>query len=258
VTWTISPAGTGTISATGLYTAPTSVLTQQTVTVTATSQADPTQSASATITLSPIAVSPISPSPTQCGSSGYSYQSIIVIDHTKVPNTDQIDFPFLFNTTDSSLATLSNGGQVTSSSGYDIVFSADPNGLTKLDHELEEYNPVTGKVIAWIRIPTLSHSTDTVLYVFYGNPNITTSQQNPTGVWDSNYTAVYHLATVGTGTAADSSANDNYGTPTSVLAAPGKIDGAASFDGVSSYIQIPSADFPSYPEGTYVAAVEGT
>jgi RHS repeat-associated protein len=258
VTWTISPAGAGTISATGLYTAPTSVMTQQTTTVTATSQADTTQSASATITLSPVAGSPIPPSPTQCGSSGYSNQSTIVIDHTKVPNTDQPDFPFLFNTTDPSLATISNGGQVTSSSGYDIVFSTDPNGLTKLDHELEEYNPVTGQVIAWIRIPTLSHSADTVLYVFYGNPNITTSQQNPTGVWDRNYTAVYHLANVGTSTAADSTANGNYGTPTSVLAAPGKIDGAASFDGVSSYIQIPSADFPSYPEGTYVAAVEGT
>src|SRR5208282_3076771 len=42
VTWTISPAGTGTINSSGLYTAPATISTQQTVTVTATSQASPT------------------------------------------------------------------------------------------------------------------------------------------------------------------------------------------------------------------------
>ena len=38
VTWTISPSGAGTISATGLYAAPANIASQQTVTVTATSQ----------------------------------------------------------------------------------------------------------------------------------------------------------------------------------------------------------------------------
>ena len=52
VTWTISPS-VGTISSTGLYTAPVTISKQQTVTVTATSQANPTKSASATITLMP-------------------------------------------------------------------------------------------------------------------------------------------------------------------------------------------------------------
>jgi hypothetical protein len=52
VNWSISPS-TGTIGNTGLYTAPASVGSQQTVTVTATSVADPTKSASATITLNP-------------------------------------------------------------------------------------------------------------------------------------------------------------------------------------------------------------
>jgi hypothetical protein len=54
VTWTISPAtGAGTISTSGLYTAPTTISTQQTVTVTATSQASTTASASSTVTLMP-------------------------------------------------------------------------------------------------------------------------------------------------------------------------------------------------------------
>ena len=64
VTWTISPAtGAGTIvAATGAYTAPASVISSvTTVTVTATSVKDPTKSATATITLNPIAIGAISP-----------------------------------------------------------------------------------------------------------------------------------------------------------------------------------------------------
>jgi RHS repeat-associated protein len=185
---------------------------------------------------------------TQCTSNGYSYQRAIVIDHTKVPNTDQVNFPFLFNTTDPTLAlaTATNGGHVTSPNGYDIIFTSDPAGQNILNYEMEEYDPVHGQVIAWVRIPTLSHTTDTVLYVFYGNPSITTSQQNPTGVWDSNYQAVYHLANVGTGTAADSTANGNNGTLNLVSTATGEIDGAVGFNGASSYIQIPEQDFQSF------------
>jgi RHS repeat-associated protein len=241
VTWTITPAGTGTINAAGLYTAPPVVTTEQTVTISATSQADMAQSASATITLTP----------TQCVSSGYGYQRVIVIDHTKVPNSDQTNFPFLFNTTDADLAFTSNGGHVANFNGYDIIFSTDPNGLTKLDHEMEAYNPLIGQVIAWVRIPTLSHTADTVIYVFYGNPNIIASQQNPIGVWNSNYTAVYHLANTGTGVATDSTVNGNSGTLTSILPASGEIDGAGSFNGASSYIQIPETDFPNFPTGVY-------
>ena len=52
VTWTLNPA-IGTLTSAGLYTAPSSISSTQNVTVTATSAADPTQSASATVTLVP-------------------------------------------------------------------------------------------------------------------------------------------------------------------------------------------------------------
>jgi len=239
VTWTLSPAGVGMIDGSGVYTAPSVITGQETVTITATSAEDPTKSASATITLVP----------SQCASSGFGYQRVIVIDHTKVPNSDQTNFPFLFNTTDPDLASIDNNGHVANSNGYDIIFSTDPNGLTKLDHELETYSPATGQVVAWVRIPTLSHTVDTVLYVFYGNPSITTSQQNPAGVWNQSYQAVYHLASAGA--ANDSTIYANNATPTAVLSATGVIDGAAGFNGASSYLQIPSADFPNYPTGAY-------
>jgi hypothetical protein len=53
VTWSLTPAA-GTISATGVYTAPATVPSPGTVTVTATSVSDPTQSASATVTIVPL------------------------------------------------------------------------------------------------------------------------------------------------------------------------------------------------------------
>jgi hypothetical protein len=52
VTWSLTPQ-TGTLTANGLYTAPLSVTSPQTLKVTATSQADPTQSAAATVSLLP-------------------------------------------------------------------------------------------------------------------------------------------------------------------------------------------------------------
>jgi hypothetical protein len=61
VTWSLNPEGAGSIDANGLYTAPDSITSQQTVILTATSVADPTKSASATVTLSPVASISISP-----------------------------------------------------------------------------------------------------------------------------------------------------------------------------------------------------
>jgi hypothetical protein len=65
VTWSLSPA-VGTISSTGLYTAPASVAGAQNVTVTATSTADPTKSASSTISLIPVTIL-LTPSTTRLG-----------------------------------------------------------------------------------------------------------------------------------------------------------------------------------------------
>ena len=141
VTWSISPAGLGSIDNTGFYTAPSCIFGTQNVTLTATSVANSSVAATATVTL--------------LNANGYSYSRAVTIDHTKVPNTDQANFPFLFNTTDPAFATLANGGHMTNVNGYDIIFATDPGGENTLNYELEQSNPVTGQLIAWVRIPTL-------------------------------------------------------------------------------------------------------
>ena len=53
VNWSVTPTGSGTISSTGLFTAPSSVVTQQIATVKAASVADATRTASVFVTLNP-------------------------------------------------------------------------------------------------------------------------------------------------------------------------------------------------------------
>jgi Phosphoesterase family len=59
VNWTISPTNAGIISSSGLYTAPSSISTAQTVDVTATSQANDTQFDTVSITLQPAQSTPV-------------------------------------------------------------------------------------------------------------------------------------------------------------------------------------------------------
>lgn len=172
---------------------------------------------------------------------GYFYSRVITIDHTKVPNTDQTNFPILVSGTYAYLKTDANGGMVRNANGYDIIFTSDAKGQTKLDHEIETYSATTGAINFWVRIGTLSHTTDNVIYMWYGNPAISTSQQNINGTWNSNFKGVYHLPNGTTLTANDSTSTPDNGTlsgspqPTPT---PGQIDGGALFNGSTAYIDL--------------------
>ena len=157
--------------------------------------------------------------------SSWTNRKAITVDHTKVSGAGNLtNFPMLFSVTDPNLKTVANGGSVGKSDGTDIVFTAS-DGVTKLNHELELYNASTGQVIAWVQLPSLSSSADTAVYVYYGNA-AAADQQNKTGVWDSNYKLVWHLANGTTLSGADSTSNGNNGTVYGPAAA-GEIGGGA-------------------------------
>src|SRR5271169_789990 len=154
----------------------------------------------------------VAPTPASA-SNGYSYSRPITIDHTKVPHTDQANFPVLISGTYPYLASTSNGGNVTSANGYDILFTADAGGTTPLAFEQESYSPSTGAVTYWVKVPTLSHTSDTVIYLFYGNASVSSDPSNKTGVWDSNYQGVWHLEdNAANHTVQDSTSNGSNGT----------------------------------------------
>lgn len=168
---------------------------------------------------------------------GYSFQRAITIDHTKVPNTDQANFPLLIKGTYSYLATAANGGNVQNSNGYDVIFSSDSGCAGKLNHEVETYDASTGAANYWVKVPTVSHTTDTVIYMCYGNPSISTSQENAAGVWDANFKAIYHLKD-GTSLNVTDATNNHGLTNNSATASTGQVDGGAAFDGSTQYLSI--------------------
>src|SRR5579885_1498466 len=153
------------------------------------------------------------PSSAQSWSNGYAHRRTITIDHTKVPNTDQSNFPLLFSGIYTYLATTGHGGGVTNANGYDIIFTNDAAGTQILPFEQQSYNGATGAVNYWVQIPLVSHTLDTVFYLFYGNSAVTSDQSNKTAVWDGNYKGVWHFNQTpnGSGSEKDSTANANHG-----------------------------------------------
>lgn len=166
--------------------------------------------------------------------SSWSYRKKITIDNAKV-TANLVDFPVLiYLPSDGDLA---SDAQIDAD---DILFTA-ADETTKLSHEIEEFDNSTGKLVAWVKIPILSAASNTIIYMYYGNPGIS-SQQNASGVWDANYKMVQHLqeSTGGTNAILDSTANGNHGTDnnTPTLGATGKIDGAITFDGADDLIEV--------------------
>jgi hypothetical protein len=153
---------------------------------------------------------------------------MITIDHTKV-TADQTGFPLLVSLVDADLASKAQ------SDGDDIYFTA-ADGTTKLSHEIESYNSST--LTAWVKTDLLS-STDTVIYMYYGNANAT-NQEDPENVWDSNYLSVHHLEET-SGNVFDSTSKHKDGTPLNGVTqnTAGKIDGGDQFDGADDRISLP-------------------
>lgn len=141
----------------------------------------------------------------------YGYYAEITVDHTKVSGTgDLTNFPILISGTydgtgsEPDFRTVANGGDIENvdttggNSGLlsvpaDLAFYNNTSRTIQYDHEIESYDATTGKLVAHVRIPTLDGDANTTFYVHYGDATVTTSQENITGVWESNYKGVWHL-----------------------------------------------------------------
>jgi len=168
----------------------------------------------------------------------WSYRERITVDHTKV-DADLTDFPvFISLSSNSDLAAYAQGD------GDDILFTSS-NGTTKLSHEIEGFDNSTGKLIAWVKVPSLSGSTGTDIYMYYGNSSCG-NQEDVTGVWDSNFKGVWHLnqTTGGADAILDSTSNNNDGTDNGnpTLGVTGQIGNAIDFNGSTDYMQVPSSN----------------
>src|SRR3954454_487615 len=129
----------------------------------------------------------------------YSWYRAITLNHVDVVESDQVNFPVMLtapgttltNAFYSWLKTVANGGKL--ETGVDFVFSLDPFGTQLLPYEVVFHDFVTGAFEYWVSVPLLSMTVDTVIYVIYGDPSVTTDQSNRSAVWDSGFLGVYHF-----------------------------------------------------------------
>ncbi len=168
-------------------------------------------------------------------SSDWGYRKLITVNSSQV-DADLINFPVLvYNSSDSDLASHAQND------GDDIAFVLYSDNSTQLNHEIELFNSTNGELVAWVNVTSLSSSSDTKIWMYYGNSTCS-SQENITGVWDSNHVLVQHLNET-SGTHYDATANNNDGTPYGGLNqnATGKVNGADVLDGTDDAVVAPDA-----------------
>ncbi|TFH48089.1 MAG: DUF2341 domain-containing protein, partial [Bacteroidia bacterium] len=165
---------------------------------------------------------------------GYDHERNITIDHTSVSGRiDLFSFPLLINISGQNFLRMSPAGEVLNSNGYDIAFTDDNYNM--LDHQIEYYNGTTGDLIAWVRLPLLSVTSNTVIKILYGNPLITTDP-SVTTVWDSHYKGVWHLDN---NSLNDFTSFNVAGTPYNTPTYPGgMISNSVGLNGTNQWIEV--------------------
>ena len=157
----------------------------------------------------------------------------IDLDDAKITGGPHTDFPLLVSLSEAWLRTRANGGEVERADGFDIYFSADLEGETRLAHEVELYAAETGTLVAWVKIPSLVPQT--VLYLHHGDTAITTDPSSTAAVWSGGYELVMHLDAI-----ADATGKNVVAGVTSAAVA-GRIGRARGFDGATSRVDAGSA-----------------
>jgi hypothetical protein len=183
------------------------------------------------------------PTVTATGAGTFLYKKSIEIQEGEVTCTSNVtNFPVMVQLTGADFLEIEDD---VDPDYHDIIFKAEDDatcggtGLAPciLDHEIELYDETNDKLVAWVRIPVLDFDNNTTIYLYYGNAAVAAATENPTGVWDSAYAAVWHLKETVTneGTQAgahiDSTANNNDGDQHGNVNDPaGKIGTGQDFD----------------------------
>jgi len=168
---------------------------------------------------------------------GWVYRKQITIDHTQVDD-DLTDFPVFISITDLDLQAEAQAD------GDDILYMSYTGVPQQLNHEIESYDGTTGELCAWVNLPSVSSTVDTIFYVYYGN-SACSSQQHVAETWNDHFMAVWHLQNNPTGTIYDSTQFNNDGIAHGAMSTSDLVDGMAGkcldFDGVDDYISVPDS-----------------
>jgi outer membrane protein assembly factor BamB len=79
-----------------------------------------------------------------------------------------------------------------------------------LSHEIEKYVSGTGELVAWVKVPFVSDTVDTDIFMYYDSDTLD-NQQNVADVWSNGYVGVWHLKETSGGSSAVTRNNSTSG-----------------------------------------------
>jgi hypothetical protein len=183
------------------------------------------------------------------GGTYWNYRSTITIDHTKVGSGGVTNYPVLLTEANMPAGLWTNA----KSDGSDLRMTAS-DGTTEINFEKVIFTPATPKMELWFLASSLSSSTDTTFYLYYGNAGASAKATSwGQGVWSAgSFIGVWHKNNATTTTIADSTSNANTGTKKGVgepVEATGQIGKAQSYDGGNDYVSMGNKAVlkPSFP-----------
>jgi len=97
----------------------------------------------------------------------YEYYKTLTIGSDQVDDT-LTNVSVRVSVVNNDFKSIANGGHIAQLDGGDIYFTNNV-GTMQYDHEIEEYVPSTGQVVAWVEIPSVSSSIDTMFRMYYGD-----------------------------------------------------------------------------------------
>jgi hypothetical protein len=135
---------------------------------------------------------------------GYTNRIRLTIDKTKVSAT-LTDFPVRVSLTSTNLNFADANAD-----GFDFRFTSD-DGYTLLKYERELHDSANSLAEYWVKIPSVSHTADTVFFLYYRSLD-TADGADPENVWDSSFAMIHHMKDATSSTVLDSTVNNNDGT----------------------------------------------
>jgi hypothetical protein len=118
------------------------------------------------------------------------------------PSANLTNYPLLI--TESNLPSEvfdADGTYPAKADGGDIRFSSDQFGVTELAREIVSFStdndPANGKAEIWVKVPSVSSSVNTLIYVWYYNPSagdyLRTDTYGSNNVWVADFKMVHHM-----------------------------------------------------------------
>jgi hypothetical protein len=163
--------------------------------------------------------------------STWNYRTKITFDNS-ASTEDLSNFPVMVKLNSSRI-----DYSKTQDAGQDIRFT-DTDGTTQLPHEIEKWDEA-GDSYVWVKVPIIAAgSTTDYIYLYYGN-SVASDNQNPEGVWNSDYSLVQHLDET-TGVLNEDSTSNNRDSTKLTPTDPnptitGQVDGSQDFAGDNDY-----------------------